>query len=234
LTTRTPTAAKLLLRAATLLAVLGSLAGLGGCALWPFGHHPEPDTSLPSDEKPGEVIDPDIARREVKVPKIRSQDFELGLYTGLLNAQDLESHLIYGVRAAYHVTEDFFIEADYGRSSVSDDVRREIGQPFFTEPTIGLNTYSVNLGYNVLPGEVFAGTRYAMTSTLYLLAGVGNTSFDDQDFLTYNVGFGLKVLPRDWISVRLEARDLIWKSDLLGASAITTNLETTLGVAFYY
>lgn len=213
---------------------LALLLGLSGCSLWPFGKSHSDEPVLPGEEPPGQVIEPGIERRDVQVPKIKSQDFEAGPYVGYFNVQDLESHLIFGVRGAYHVTEDFFVEGEYGRSGVSDAVRREIGQPFFPQENIGLNTYSVDVGYNVLPGEVFLGTRHAMTSTLYLLAGVGNTSFDSQDFFTYNAGFGLKVLPIDWLALRLEARDRIWKSDLLGADKVTNNFEITFGVAGYF
>ena len=210
------------------------LLALSGCSLWPFGKHPSNEPVLPGEEPPGEVIEPDVARRDVHVPKIQSQDFEAGPYVGYFNVQDLESHLIYGVRGSYHVTEDFFVEGEYGRSSVSDTVRREIGQPFFPKETIGLNTYSVDVGYNFLPGEVFLGTRHAMTSTLYLLGGVGNTSFNGQDYFTGNAGFGLKVLPRDWLALRLEARDRLWKSNLLGADKLTNNFEITFGVSGYF
>lgn len=215
-------------------AALALLLGLAGCSLWPFGKSKDQEPVLPGEEPPGQVIEPDVARRDVHVPKIRSQDFEAGPYVGVLSVQDLESHVIFGARAAYHVTEDFFVEAEYGRSGASDTVRREIGQPFFPQQNIGLNTYSADVGYNFLPGEVFLGSRHALTSTFYLLGGVGDTSFDGQDFFTYNAAFGLKVLPRDWLALRLEARDRIWKSDLLGTDKLTNNLEMTFGVAAYF
>ena len=37
--------------------------------------------------------------------------------------------------------------------------------------------YDLSLGYNFLPGEVFLGRKTAMTSTFYLLAGIGSTDF---------------------------------------------------------
>jgi outer membrane beta-barrel protein len=213
------------------LPVLLLAVGLSGCSLF---HHKSDEPVLPGEEPPGTVIEPDVARRQVKVPKIRSQDFEIGAYTGILSVQDLQSALTYGVRAAYHVSEDFFLEADYGRGTVSDEVRRVIGQPFFPSEYEPLSTYSLTVGYNLLPGEVFLGTRHAMTSTFYVLAGAGNTSFNNEDFLTYNAGFGLKVLPLDWLSVRVEARDRAFTSDLLGTRHFTNNLETTVGLAAYF
>lgn len=227
-----PTPSRLLLAAAALL-----LPGLGGCALFSPAKpvDTEPQEPIPASEQAQhEVIDPGIERREVVVPKIRSENFELGAYTGILSTEDLQTNLTYGLRAAYHVTEDFFVEGEYGRSTVSDQVRRTIGQPFFSKPSIDLSTYGLSVGYNLLPGEVFVGTRYAMTSVVYVLGGIGNTHFNGEDFLTYSGGFGLKVLPLDWVAVRLEARDRLWQSDLLGKSKLTNNFELTLGLAAYF
>jgi outer membrane beta-barrel protein len=218
------------------------LSLLAGCALW----HGKQDTPadngtiapgsqpVAAEQPPGQVVNPDIARRDIKVPKIRAENFEVGAYTGILSVQDLQSHLTYGARAAYHVSEDFFLEADYGRSSVSDEVRRAIGQPFFPQEVIDLSTYGISFGYNLLPGEIFVGSRHAMTSVMYVLAGAGNTNFNNEDFLTYNAGFGLKVLPTDWLSLRLEARDRLWESDVLGTKKLTNNFEMTLGLAAYF
>jgi outer membrane beta-barrel protein len=224
-----------------LAACAALLATLCSCSLLQGRHQqpqpqPQPSTNQqpPDDEPSGEVINPDIARRHITVPKIKTSNLEVGLFTGIISVESLQSHLIYGTRLDYHVSEDFFLEGEYAHSQVSDQVRREIGQPFFPQEVIGLDTYGVSLGYNLLPGEVFAGTRYAMNSTLYLLIGGGNTSFNDEDFLTYNAGFGLKVLPTDWLSVRLEARDRLWNSDVLGSKKMTNNFETTLGIACYF
>jgi len=219
-------------RAALLPALLLLASSLSGCFL--FHKKPEEEPVLPGEEPPGTVVEPDIARRKVKVPKIRSQDFELGAYAGVLSVQDLQSNLTYGARAAYHVSEDFFLEANYGRGTVSDQVRRVIGQPFFPSEYQPLTTYGIDLGYNVLPGEVFLGTRRAMSSTFYVLLGAGNTNFNHEDFLTYNAGFGLKVLPTDRLCIRLEARDRAFESDVLGTRHLTNNLEATLGLSGYF
>jgi len=229
---------RVLPKAALLLAAATLSLGLEGCSLFrphrAAAKNEGPQPVVADDQPEGQVIDPEVARRGIKVPKIRSENWELGAFTGVLNVQDLQTHLIYGARVGYHLTEDFFIEGEYGRSSVSDSVRRDIGQPFFPKQTIDLNTYGLSVGYNLLPGEVFVGTRYAMSSVVYLLGGLGNTNFNGENFLTYNAGFGLKVLPKDWLAVRLEARDRLWQSDLLGKSKLTNNFELTLGLAVYF
>lgn len=213
-------------------ALLLLLPLLGGCSLFQTKDEDEP---VLVEEKPlGPVIDPEIARREVKVPRIDTENFEVGLFTGLISVEDLQSHLSYGVRGAFHISEDFFLEGEYARSEVSDELRRTIGQPFFPKQTLPLSSYGVSLGYNLLPGELFIGTQRAMSASVYLLAGAGDTSFNDEHYLTYNAGFGIKVLPVDWLSLRLEARDRIWQSDLLGKDKLTHNFELTFGIGGYF
>ncbi len=208
---------------------------LPGCALWPFGDDPAPEGPVVAAEAPDEpVIDAEVERRDVVVPSIDTENFEVGLYAGVLGTEDLQSDAVWGLRAAYHVTEDFFLEAHYARSKVSDEVRREIGQPFFPEQELDLGAWGVSVGYNFLPGEVFLGGERAWTSTMYLLLGAGNTRFNSENFRTVHVGFGAKVLPTDWLSLRLEARDNIWESDVLGSSRITHNFEFTLGFAVFF
>ncbi|THD04449.1 hypothetical protein B1810_05445 [Panacagrimonas perspica] len=180
------------------------------------------------------VIDPDVARREVIVPRIDTENYEVGTFLGVLSVEDLESHPIYGVRAAYHLSEDFFVEAEYGRSEASDQIRRTIGQPFFPKKTVSLDTYGVNIGYNLLPGELFLGSSRAISATMYVLGGAGDTQFNNEHYLTYNAGMGLKLLPTDWLSLRLEMRDRMWESDLLGKDKFTHNFEATLGVAAFF
>ena len=112
-----------------LLTVLLGLAGsLSGCATLRhlFGHDTPPaptadegastDRTAADDSTPPRVIEPEVERRNIKVPRIKSQDIELGGYVGTLNIEDFGAHRVFGVQVAYHVTEDFFLQADAGRS----------------------------------------------------------------------------------------------------------------------
>ncbi|HEY5807887.1 MAG TPA: hypothetical protein VIT67_07955, partial [Povalibacter sp.] len=66
----------------------------------------------PSEQSvPQPIINPEVERREIKRAKIDTEDFEIGIYGGILSIEDFESHPVYGARLAYHLTEDFFLEA---------------------------------------------------------------------------------------------------------------------------
>ena len=180
------------------------------------------------------MIDPEVDRRQVTVPKIDTENWELGAYVGILSIEDFGSKPIYGARAAYHVSEDFWLEGAYARSEVSDASYRNIGLPIFPNETEDVSIYSFSLGYNFLPGEVFVGTKWAMASSMYFIFGVGNTSFANEDELTYSLGFGLHVLANDKFSLRLEAKDNIFQSDLLGRNEYKNNMEFNLGFGVFF
>src|SRR6185295_1023859 len=109
-----------------LLLIAATASVLPGCA-W-FRHRepaPEPvaqtapaGTTAGTGDAPTDrpIIDPQVERRVIKRPKIDNEDFEIGVYGGILSIEDFESHAVYGARLAYHLTEDFFLEGTVGRS----------------------------------------------------------------------------------------------------------------------
>ena len=181
-----------------------------------------------------QVIQPEIDRRKVHIPRIDTEDFEIGAYAGILSVEDFGAKPVYGIRLAYHVSEDFFVEGMYGKSTISDQALCDLGLCLFPNREEDLSYYGLSVGYNVLPGEIFIGRGNAMTSAVYLLAGVGNTSFLDESHFTINVGMGIRVLPVDWLALHLTMRDHIFESDILGTKAIKNNFELTLGMSVYF
>ena len=90
---------------------------LSGCAatknLFGIGDDEAPP---PSSEPPGQVVDPEVERREIKEAKIDREDFEIGVFAGLMSIEDFGTDGVFGLRLAYHVTEGFFVEASAGQS----------------------------------------------------------------------------------------------------------------------
>lgn len=183
---------------------------------------------------PEPVIPAQVDRREVRIPKISANDIEVGVFTGILSVQDFGANPTSGLRLGYHVTEDYFLEGMYGRSMVSDQSFRQLGIAIFNTEKVDLTYYSLSIGYNLFPGEVFVGKNWAMTSAVYLVGGVGNVNINKEDHTAYNFGIGIRVLPVDWFSMRFEIRDLMFNSDLLGKNELKHNFEMTLGLAAYF
>jgi outer membrane beta-barrel protein len=191
-------------------------------------------TTEPKDTTAEQVIQPDISRRDVRAPNIDTENYEAGLYIGILSVENLGAYTVYGGRLAYHVTEDFFVEGVYGMSTISDESLCNLGLCLFPTRQQDLSYYAISLGYNLFPGELFIGKHNAMTSGVYLLTGVGSTNFISENHFTLNLGIGVRVLPVDWLDLSIVIRDYLFQSDILGTSKITNNFELTAGVAVYF
>jgi len=198
-------------------------------------------TTTPQQPSNEQVIQPQVDRREVKLPKYPSKDFEIGLYVGTYATQNFGSNLVGGVRLGYHISEDIFVQAVYGETKVSDENFRQIlPGGLFAQPTEKLTYYNLSVGYNVLPGEVFWGRNTAFASQLYLIAGIGNTEFVSSDKVnrrdrqTINYGMGVRVLFHDRFSLQVDMRQHLYELDVLGKNESTKNLEWTGGLSFYF
>jgi outer membrane beta-barrel protein len=181
------------------------------------------------------VIEPAVPRRDVRAPKIPNRDFIGGAFVGTYSMESFGANLVYGARLGYHVTEDFFVEGLYGTTKVSDETFRQIlPGGVFPKDEEKLDYYNLSVGYNLLPGEVFFGSRFARASALYLIAGIGSTKFLEQTKQTINVGLGLRVFLKDWAALQVDFRDHMYSLDLLGERRSTHNVELSAGATFFF
>ena len=205
------------------------------CMLALLAHGSAHAADAPAADTSDQVIVPQVERRDVHKPKYPSNDFEIGLFGGTYSSQNFGTSGVFGARLGYDITEDFFVEATYGRSKVSDkEFRQILPGGIFTAEQEKLTYYDLSVGYNFLPGEVFIGKNWAKASTMYVIGGVGSTSFDSQRMQTWNFGVGAKLFLADWVALRADVRDHIFTLDLLGKRSATQNPELTLGMAFFF
>jgi outer membrane beta-barrel protein len=225
--------------------LLSAALALGGCASIHHLFHRHDDRSAQasadaasdpdSDAHPPRVIDPQVERRKIKVPQIKSHNVEFGVQYGALSIENFGTNPVYGFTAAYHITEDFFFQGEFGRSQAGRTSFETLSNIQLLTPSERYFTYyDLALGYNFLPGEVFIGRKLAMTSAFYLLGGIGSTDFAGDSKFTVNFGGGYKVLPADWIAVHIGVEDHVFQSDLLGVDKLTNNLEATIGATVFF
>ena len=219
------------------LFLIVAIVGLSGCAATKnlFGFGPE-EAPPPSAEPMGQVIDPEVDRREIKEPAIDREDFEIGGYVGIMSIEDFGSNVSYGLRLAYHITEGFFVEGTVGQSDgglTSFEVLSG-GARLITDSERTMTYYNLNLGYNILPGEVFIGEGRAYNTNLYLIAGLGSTRFAGDDRFTVNVGAGYRFLLTDAVALHIDFRDHLFDIDLLGEEKTAHNLEGHLGFTVFF
>lgn len=189
------------------------------------------------DKQPAneQVIDPELDRRDVRAPRFPSNDFEAGLFAGTYATQNFGTSLVTGLRVGYHMTEDIFVQAVYAQTKVSDEAfRRVLPGGVFPNEKETLSYYNLSAGYNILPGEVFIGSKRAKASAVYIIGGIGSTKLVDQRRQTINVGLGMRVMLADWFALQVDLRDHIYSLDLLGKRENTQNLELTAGASFYF
>src|SRR4249919_3007800 len=101
---------RLLLLAATLFMA----AALSGCSLFHRDRKAEkPQTeeqaaaeeeAEDADSTPPRVIEPNVARRKIKTPKIDNENWELGVGFGFMTIEDFGTNSAYAAQLNYHVT----------------------------------------------------------------------------------------------------------------------------------
>ena len=219
--------------------------GLSGCAAlhWPWwGKHKKPDTAQTEeqddkDAPPPRIIDPQVERRVIKRPKIEAKNVEIGAYYGALGVEDFGTQPVYGVKVAYHVTEDFFFEGNYGKTKLgktSFELLNPGSDPLNLGTERQLTYYSLSVGYNFLPGEVFIGRKLAMNSALYVMGGIGATKFATEQNFGVNFGAGYRVLPTDWLTLHFDVQDRLYESSIFGTNKLTNNIEARIGVTAFF
>jgi outer membrane beta-barrel protein len=217
------------------LFLITAVFALSGCAatknLFGIGHE---EAQPASAEPPGQVIEPEVERREIKEPAIDREDFEVGGFIGMMSIEDFGTDVVYGARLAYHVTEGFFIEGTAGttQAGLTSFERLSGGARLMDDRTY--TYYNLNVGYNVLPGEVFIGKGHAYNTAMYVIAGLGSTRFADDDRFTVNFGVGYRFLLTDSIALHVDFRDHLFDIDLLGDQKTSHNLEAHIGATVFF
>ncbi|MFI4891680.1 MAG: outer membrane beta-barrel domain-containing protein [Steroidobacterales bacterium] len=216
--------------------VLLAAALLSGCGWFHRADKGPPPVVPETAQGEPSIVEPQVERREVKTPKIKAKDFELGAYYGALSIEDFGTNPLYGVRGAYHVTEDIFLEAFAARSKAGTSSLETVFPQItvISESGRHFTYYDLDVGYNFLPGELFLGKGRAFNTALYATVGMGAVKFADTDHFALNFGVGSRILITDWLAMHLDVRDHIFESDLFGVNKNTHNIEATLGLTVFF
>lgn len=189
-----------------------------------------------ASENTEEVVQADIERRDVRLSEIEAQDIELGVFFGVLSIENFGSQTMYGIRAAYHITELFFIEAIGGQSSITDQVLRSEGvSPVFPSDKEDIDFYNLSIGFNLFSGETFIAGKWALNSSGYVKAGAGSIDLVVDDKLTFNLGIGMRFVINDHVAFHVDMEDMVAESGILASnSGITHNLQLHTGLTVFF
>ena len=189
-----------------------------------------------ADEQLKPVIDPEIVRRELNEADIDTENFEVGLFFGIISIEDFGSNSVYGARLTYHVTEDLFIEGTYGLSKGGKTSFENLsgGAPLLTDEQRDYTYYNASLGFNLLPGEAFVGSNHSFNTAFYVVAGAGSTKFAGDERFTLNYGVGYRFIATDFMAFHMDFRDHFFNIDLLGTDKTAHNLEFTASATLFF
>lgn len=195
--------------------------------------------SLADDNKP--LIAPDVKPQPVDESLIDTENFELGVLAGYISIEDFESSFLYGARAAYHLTERFFLEANIGFAEAGETSFEKLAGnvQLISDEDRDYRFYNVSFGYNILPGEafmqgLFSGDTYAFNTNFYLVAGAGATDFAGDNRFTANFGAGYQLLMTDWLSLHLIYRQHMYDIDVLGETKTSQNTEFSTALTVFF
>ncbi len=194
------------------------------------------ESGTQGDDELEQIITPDIKRRTIKEGDLDSENFEIGAFVGLLSVEDFGTSDVTGLTFAYHITEDFFIEAAYGVSTVEKTSYELLsgGVELLTDEQRDISYYNLSLGYNFLHGQFYLSDKWAFNNHFYIMLGGGNTDFAAKDYFTTTIGAGLRFYTTDWLALDISTRGHSFEHELFGESKRVTNLETRLGVSVFF
>lgn len=188
------------------------------------------------DINPIIVVEPDNTQREAYEAQIDSEFFEVGAYMGILAIEDFGSSSVLGIKASFHATEDFFLQANYGQAKAGKTTAEyyygDLETNVITEKDY--NYYNLLVGYNIFPGETFVTQELTFNSAFYLVAGAGNTDFADNNNFTITVGSGYRIILKDWLTVNVDFRDHSFEHEIAYKKKRTHNLEFTAGLTAFF
>ncbi|MDP9065554.1 MAG: outer membrane beta-barrel domain-containing protein [Pseudomonadota bacterium] len=219
---------------------LGSLllaaALLSGCGWFHRGERQRSEEVSDASPADSAIVEPQVTRRDVKASRIKAKDIEVGGFVGALSIEDFGTNSLYGLRGAYHVSEDFFFEAFVASSKAGNTYASNINPLKSVTTNAGkyFSYYDLDAGYNVLPGEIFLGRGRAINSALYLSVGVGDVKFAENHHFALNFGLGERLLVTDWLAVHLDVRDHVFESTLTGRAQNLNNIEATVGLTAFF
>ncbi|MBV1884003.1 MAG: outer membrane beta-barrel domain-containing protein [Pseudomonadales bacterium] len=165
---------------------------------------------------------------------IDTEFFELGVTTGIISVDDFSSELMLGVGAKFHATEDLFLQFTYGQADVSLSISEKKGDEHFSGSSRTYRYYDFLVGYNVMAGEVFPYENAAYLSSLYVVAGVGNTDFGGENTFTLVAGVGYKVSVNNGLVWSVDLKDHAFKSGLIRLDEIAHNIEFSTSIGFLF
>ncbi|MFT5594091.1 MAG: outer membrane beta-barrel protein [Oceanicoccus sp.] len=192
-----------------------------------------PDDSGNVKINPILVVEPNKQEREQYEAQIDTEFFELGAYMGVIGIENFDSSSVMGIKASFHATEDFFLQANYGHAEAGTSAA-EVNAGVNMISARDYEYYNLLVGYNLFPGESFITQNLTLNSAFYVVGGIGNTDFAGDNHFTITYGSGYRIILSDWLTWNMDFRNHTFESNVLSVSKRVNNLEFTLGLTAFF
>ncbi len=181
-------------------------------------------------------IEPQIPRDPVVQDQLDDESFVIALRGGLLSLNDFGSSGMAAAQLGYHINEDFYVAFDYAKAKAGLTSFEKLSgaAPLLTDEQRNWQYYGAQLGYVLLPGEVFLTRNYAMNSALSVFVGGGNVDFAGDNVFAVQAGTQFRVYLTDWIAADLVLSDYVFETSVLAEQKSQHSLSLSLGVAVYF
>lgn len=181
-----------------------------------FGQETLGDINQPeTGDAPISIIEPQTEITEVNYAAIDDERFELGLYYGALAVADFPTSSLTGASFTYHITPAWIAQLHHAEATV--------GKPYYEEQASAefsllrddrkYHYTSFSLGYRLLTGRSFLGENAKFNSDLYLLGGLGSTTFHGFTTNSFLIGTSYRVVLTDFMVANLDFRTHSVKRD---------------------
>jgi outer membrane beta-barrel protein len=169
---------------------------------------------------------------------INNEVFELGAFTGIINIENFTSAVVGGLGATFRASEDFFIQYNYLRANVSltsFEKTPQFGDGGYTLGDRNFVHYDLLVGYNLFQGEFFPSPAKTNLSSLYVVAGVGDTEFGGESSMTYIFGIGYQVALSRHLGLHFDFKDYLYKSSIITEkSEIVKATQISAGLKYLF
>ncbi|MDP5187986.1 MAG: outer membrane beta-barrel domain-containing protein [Alishewanella sp.] len=182
-------------------------------------------------------IEPEIEQSQVTPAKLDSENVVLALRGGVIAIEDFGSSGLVALQLGYHINEDFYVNAEFAQAKAgltSYERLSGAAAPLLTDSEREWRYYGAELGYVVLPGQVFLGRNWAFNTGWSIFAGGGNVDFAGDKVFAVKLGSQFRLYMTDWLALDLQVADYVFETTILAESKTTHNLQLGLGLALYF
>lgn len=197
----------------------------------------------PSDEPVPSCLDQSIRdelgaqmrpRGVQKRPFLKKGQFALVAQGGLLAGDQMSSNYLYGGSLAFFFTEDLAFEARFDVTRVALEIDGPVAEFFGDDRFDGGRGYLAlaNLVWSPIHAKMKIGDSI-IPADFMLTAGGGRLFHDSVQGVTFDVGAIVDFYLTQWVTMRIDIRDVIAIQEAVAVTRVTNNIAITGGLALW-